>query len=41
MESKFYYENGQDNIYDEKGDVTYNPMEEVFLQIDDPKKTSF
>lgn len=36
MKSKFYYEDGQDNGYDEQGNITYDPMEEVFTQIDDP-----
>ncbi|KAI9331312.1 hypothetical protein BD770DRAFT_333631, partial [Pilaira anomala] len=34
--STFFYEDGQDNIHIEKGEIVYNPMEDVPIQIDDP-----
>ncbi|KAI7890980.1 uncharacterized protein EV154DRAFT_397260, partial [Mucor mucedo] len=32
----FFYEDGQDNIHNEKGEIVYNPVEDVLIQIDDP-----
>ncbi|KAG1474713.1 hypothetical protein G6F56_000181 [Rhizopus delemar] len=34
--STFFYEDGQDNIYNEQGEIVYGPMEDVLTQIDDP-----
>ncbi|ORE10766.1 hypothetical protein BCV72DRAFT_198873, partial [Rhizopus microsporus var. microsporus] len=32
----FFYEDGQNNIYNENGQLTYDPMEDVMSTIDDP-----
>ena len=31
-----FYEDGKNNIYDEDGQLTYDPMEDVLSTIDDP-----
>jgi hypothetical protein len=35
-EELFFYEDGQNNIYNENGQLTYDPMEDVMSTIDDP-----
>ncbi|KAI8881843.1 hypothetical protein K501DRAFT_161239, partial [Backusella circina FSU 941] len=32
----FFYEDGQNNIYNENGQLTYDPMEDIMSTIDDP-----
>ena len=36
MKNSFFYEDGQNNIYNENGQLTYDPMEDVMSTIDDP-----
>ncbi|KAI9483972.1 MAG: hypothetical protein EXX96DRAFT_520719 [Benjaminiella poitrasii] len=35
-EELFFYEDGQKNIYNKNGQLTYDPMEDVMSTIDDP-----
>lgn len=36
MERSFYYEDGRDNLYDEKSTKVYDPMEGVLTEITNP-----
>lgn len=36
MPNQFYYEDGQDNVYNEQGVKIFDPMEDVLTQIKDP-----
>lgn len=36
MSSVFYYEDGQDNLYDENGMKVDDPMEDVLTEVNDP-----
>lgn len=36
MINTFLYEDGQDNLFDEKGKRVYDPMEAVLIEINDP-----
>lgn len=35
MSNVFYYEDGQDNLYDEQGMRVYDPMEDVLTEVND------
>lgn len=36
MSHPFFYEDGQDNLYNEIGEKVYDPMEGILIQVDDP-----
>lgn len=36
MTTRFFYEDGQENVYDEQGIKVFDPMEGVLTQITDP-----
>jgi hypothetical protein len=36
MERSFFYEDGQDNLYNEYGVKVYDPMEGILTEINDP-----
>lgn len=36
MTSIFYFKDGQENVYNEKGKKVFDPMEEVLTQVTDP-----
>lgn len=33
----FFYEDGQDNVFNEQGEKVFDPMEGILTQITDPK----
>jgi hypothetical protein len=36
MTTTFYFEDGQDNVYNEQGKKVFDPMEDVLTQVTDP-----
>lgn len=36
MANRFFYEDGQDNLYNEQGEKVYDPMDGILTQISDP-----
>ena len=36
MMNTFFYENGQKNVFNEEGEIVYDPIEDVLISIGDP-----
>lgn len=36
MMNTFFYENGQENVFNEEEEIVYDPMEDVLINTDDP-----
>jgi hypothetical protein len=36
MSNTFYFEDGQENVYNDRGQKVFDPMEDILTQIKDP-----